>query len=220
MIDARPRCIVLCALSFDGKISPGTGVSSRLFGSIIPNYLTKKRMELREAADAVMVGSNTILADNPSLITPKTQNTIRLIADSRGRTRANHKVLSDNFLSIFLVTESTPTSFKKDILSRKNKQTLICGKNKIDYTRAMKLLYDIGVRKIMIEGGGQLIYQLLSEKLIDEIRLVYMPKFIAKDNAPSIVSGPKSLFEDLNLKIKQHKTIKNFIYLECGVDYL
>jgi riboflavin-specific deaminase-like protein len=214
----RPRCVVLSAISLDAGMSPGRGLSSREFGALIPKRYNKIRDIERLRADAIMVGSNTVSADNPKLISPN-PNVIRVVIDSKGTTKISNNLLSDNFVTLFFVTSNTPKRFLNAIRTRNNKQFVVCGKNKVDLSRAFNIMYAMGIRKVLVEGGGLLINHLLKDKLVDEIKLLYLPTIVGERDAPRFGVGDENLFKKIKLKNKRCHRLKDLVFVEYSVLY-
>ncbi len=214
----RPRCTVLSAVSIDGGMSAGRGASSREFGALIPKRYNKVRDAERLRADAIMVGSNTAYVDNPNLLSPN-PNIIRVVIDSKGITPVSHNLLSNDFATLFFVTSKTPKSFLNAIRARKNKQFVECGNGKVDLVKAFNILYNLGIRRVLVEGGGLLINHLLRDKLVDEIKLLYIPTIVGKDDAPRFAVGSENLFGKVKIAVKRARKLGNLVFVECGVLY-
>lgn len=216
----RPHVTIMSSCSLDGRTSPKPHTSSRVFVPLTPKVFTKRRMDLRKKVDAIMVGSETVLIDDPRLIRPnQNPKTIRIIVDSRGRVKPRHRVLSDRFYTVMLVSRKTPRSYKKMVSSIKNKDIIESGSDKVDLPKAMQKLYKMGVRSILVEGGGTLVYQLLANKLVDEMKIVYLPYFIGAKRSASLVSGTDSIFGRARLRVKRQGVKDNFVYVEGTLDY-
>src|SRR6185369_8693273 len=106
---------VKAAMTLDGKIATASGESKWITGEKAREY----GMKLRKGADAILVGVNTILADNPSLTvrgrkserrSQKENRLRRIVLDSRARTPLSSKVVTDEFaeLTTILVGKSAP----------------------------------------------------------------------------------------------------------------
>lgn len=214
----RLRCTVLSAVSIDGGMSAGRGASSREFRAFIPDRYNKVRDVERLRVDAIMVGSNTAYVDNPNLTSPN-PNIIRVVIDSKGITPLSHNLLSNNFATLFFVTSKTPKCFLNAIRARKNKQFIECGNYKVDLIKAFNILYDLGIRRLLVEGGGLLINRLLKDKLVDEIKLFYIPTIVGKDDAPRFTVGSESLFRKVKITLKKVHKLGDLVFVEYGVLY-
>lgn len=92
------------------------------------------------------------------------------------------------------------------------------GKEKIKLRSALEILYKLGVKTLMVEGGGELIYSLFKENLVDEINLKIGNLIFGGRNAPTLCDGEG--FTHLNAKkVKIMEVIKrkNWLLLQCKV---
>ena len=102
MVRSRPKVILSAAISLDGKIA------TRMGDSALSSGVDKKRLhEIRSQVDAILVGKNTILQDNPMLNVryAKGKSPIRIVLDSLGQTPTNSKIIqtSDKIQTIIAV---------------------------------------------------------------------------------------------------------------------
>lgn len=183
------------AASLDGKISD----ESRKQIKISCEEDFKRVDRLRAESDAVMVGIGTVLADDPRLTVKgeelrrwrikqgKPENPIRVVVDSGCRIPLNAKVLNDEAKTIVAVSKLADRSKVEKL--RQKAEVVTFGENKVNLTALMKYLYEIGVRKVMVEGGATLNYGLLKEGLVDEIYVYYGSMIIGGAKAPTIVDG-------------------------------
>ena len=191
----RPYIIVNAAMSVDGKISLVGGKRIK-----ISNEEDFKRVhELRNSVDAILVGINTILMDNPKLTVKKKfvrnpKNPTRIILDSKLRIPQDAKVLHQSGKTIIATTENSPN---REI----NAEIIRCGKARVDLHCLLSKLWEKGIRSILVEGGSEVIASFLREKLIDEIS-VFVGSIIIGGNAPSLVGGEGAREEDEVIRLK------------------
>jgi 2,5-diamino-6-(ribosylamino)-4(3H)-pyrimidinone 5'-phosphate reductase len=153
--------------------------------------------ELRASADAIMVGVGTILADNPKLNVKskelrekrlregRTENPLKVVVDSKCRIPDDAQVFDGK------VIVAVSKLAKRESLERiaKKAQIVVLGEEKVDLNSLLNFLYDQGVRRLMVEGGGTLISSLLREGLVDEMFIYYAPIIIGGSNSPTICDG-------------------------------
>ncbi len=210
----RPFVFINIASSIDGKISDEKKRQIKI--SCEEDF--KRVDELRADSDAIMVGIGTVLSDNPSLTVKrrylrekriklgKSENPLRVVVDSKAKIPIDAKVLNDEAKTIIAVSERA-SNRKLKILSQKA-DVFVCGKERVNLKELMSYLYNIGVRKLMVEGGGTLISSLLRERLVDEIMIYYGNIIIAGKNSPTIADG-ESFEEPLEVELLSFKKIGN-----------
>ncbi|MCQ4153082.1 MAG: 2,5-diamino-6-(ribosylamino)-4(3H)-pyrimidinone 5'-phosphate reductase [Archaeoglobi archaeon] len=189
----RPYVFVNIASSLDGKISDEKRRQLR----ISCKEDLERVDELRASADAIMVGVGTILADNPKLNVKskelrerrlregRTENPLKVVVDSKCRIPDDAQVFDGK------VIVAVSKLAKRESLERiaKKAQIVVLGEEKVDLNSLLNFLYDQGVRRLMVEGGGTLISSLLREGLVDEMFIYYAPIIIGGSNSPTICDG-------------------------------
>ena len=172
----RPHVIWNTAMSLDGVI----GIQSERLR--FSNDEDKKRThELRASVDAVMVGINTVIADNPSLTVKyaEGENPIRVVVDSKARIPLNSKVLDESAKTIVAVTKKAPIE-RIEKLKKKGADVIVAGNETVNLKLLLQELYKIGVKRVLHEGGGTLNSSMLSEKLIDEAYITIAPILVGE----------------------------------------
>ncbi len=176
----KPYVILNAAMSLDGRITTKSGDST------LSNKADWKRVhQLRNAVDGIMVGKNTVLKDNPKLTVKKeyldanvpVNHPRRIIVDSRAKTPVTANVLQymPEVPTYIAITSRAP---KKRIerLRDAGAHILVCGDGpNVDLELLLEFLYQEGIKKILLEGGGKLNWSMLSLKLINEIQVTIAP---------------------------------------------
>jgi len=191
----RPFIIIKWAESKDGFINNlSTGITRISCEESIA--LTH---QWRSEIDAIMVGTNTVLSDNPQLTTRKFvgANPVRVTIDRNNK-------LSDKKWNIKNQDAPTIILHEQDSFTMKNIHYLDCRQldtkeNNSDQTKMayiMKLLYENGITSILIEGGTTILNNIISQGLWDEARI-----FISNKNLHKGQQGPT-----INFKTKKYKT--------------
>jgi diaminohydroxyphosphoribosylaminopyrimidine deaminase/5-amino-6-(5-phosphoribosylamino)uracil reductase len=188
----RPFVTVKVAQSLDGKIATRTG-DSRWISSEASRKFTHK---LRSRVDAVLVGINTVLQDDP-LLTCRLNNRLnkrqpkKVIVDSRLRLRPDLKIFSSYSPAEVLVAVTSGASPKRVLSFEKNARIIIAKneKGRVDLRDLLRKLAKQGIAHILVEGGGEIIASLLKKKLVDEMFVVIAPKIIGGGRAPVSVAG-------------------------------
>src|SRR3989338_1244759 len=138
-----------------------------------------------------MVGSGTVLADNP-LLTCRTKGMPepqRVICDSRLRVHPRMRVFSVQRDNTLVVTSSKRNRKHERELRRAGIFVLVEGKSKVDLKSLMRALFEVGKRSVLIEGGGMLIGSAFDAGLVDRVYAYVSPKVIGGEHAVSPVRG-------------------------------
>ena len=201
----RPKVILNCAASADGKISLPN--RKQLAISNIEDF--KRVHELRSECDAIIVGIGTILEDNPSLTVRNNSETkpIRIILDTHCRIPSDSKVLNGENKTIVAVGKD----YKEKDLG--NTEILKCGDKEINLKQLLNIIGERGVKKVLVEGGETVMWSFLKEKLFDEYNVFFSSMIIGGVKTPTIAGGEGFQNEKsiLNLKLNCVKQIGNGI---------
>lgn len=188
----RPHVIVKTAISVDGKIATKHGESQWISNPESRAYVHR----LRSETDAIMVGVETLIQDNPRLSArvpgQKERCGWRIIVDSRGRSPHSSTVFNDAFASNTIVaTTSACEPALMNFLKAHQMEAMVLPDRdqRVDLAALMSALYDKGIRSVLVEGGGEIIASLLSQKLVDELRVAIGPMIIGGQRARSFVGG-------------------------------
>ncbi|PSP31638.1 2,5-diamino-6-(ribosylamino)-4(3H)-pyrimidinone 5'-phosphate reductase [Halobacteriales archaeon QH_10_67_22] len=188
--------VVNAAMSADGKLSTREREQVAISG---PDDFDRVDA-LRADSDAVMVGVGTVLADDPSLTVDdpdrrtereaagKPENPARVVADSRMRTPADARVLDEEARTYLLTTEDAPPDFVAEIEDT-GTEVVVAGETRVDLGTAFAELAADGVDQLLVEGGGELIFSLFAEGLVDDFSVFVGPSVIGGRNAPTLADG-------------------------------
>jgi len=185
----KPFIILSSAMSIDGKIASITGDPE-----LSDEEDWKEVHKLRTKVDAIMVGKNTILKDNPKLHIKYHKHTgyTRIVIDSNLKTPINSNVIDfqpEIYSTIICTTEKVSPEKIKEFEEKKVK-IIKSGKNeKVDLVQLMPQLYNIGIKRILLEGGGTLNWSFIEHDLVNEIRLTIAPWIAGGKEAVSLVEG-------------------------------
>lgn len=197
-----PFVTVKVAQSLDGKIATETGDSKWITSDLSRNLAHRMRKDY----DAIMVGVNTILRDNPRLQAwfSKRQPKV-VVVDSQLSTPPQAAVFSDDkevIIATLPIRKGQETENRK-ILSRY--ATILEVKEKsgqVNLRDMLKKLASLGIINIFVEGGGTLIGSLFDEGLVDKIKFFLSPKIIGGKTAFSSVMGQGVRRVEKAIKIK------------------
>jgi len=203
----RPYVILNAAMSLDGKIATYAG-DSRMSS---PADLRRVH-SLRASVDGIMVGMRTLLRDNPKLTVKfaKDRNPHRIIVDSNAQTPLTSYVVrtAKEIPTIVAVTSRAPEN-RIEILERKGVRILVCGKGPLVSVKILlHTLGKLGIRRILLEGGGALNWSMLSSRLVDELSVAITPRILGGEKAVTLVEGKGRGLVREGVKLKLLNTAK------------
>jgi diaminohydroxyphosphoribosylaminopyrimidine deaminase / 5-amino-6-(5-phosphoribosylamino)uracil reductase len=202
-----PFVIAKAAMSLDGKIATRTGDSKW----ITSEAARREAHKLRANVDAIMVGANTVIRDDPRLTVRygvRGRQPLRVVVDARGRTPIGAKIFGSTprerssqagtpvppgiyeATSVVLTTNLSSARWRRrlvllgiDVVIVKHK------KGRADLRAALKVLGKRNVTGLLVEGGGELIGSLFDASLVDKVSLFYAPMVIGGRGAVTAVAG-------------------------------
>ncbi len=215
IVHRTPLVTVKAGMTLDGKIATAAGESRWITGENARAY----GMKLRQGADAILVGINTVLADNPSL-TVRMQNaecrmqnaegrgqTVeapgaeaaveghrlrRIVLDAKGRTPLRAKVASDGYAGLTTVVVNQSAPRRRVAALRECVRVLVApgSGNHINLRWLLKKLGSEDVTSLLVEGGGEVNASFLLQGLAQRIAFFYAPIVLGGHDARAAVGGP------------------------------
>jgi 2,5-diamino-6-(ribosylamino)-4(3H)-pyrimidinone 5'-phosphate reductase len=193
----RPFVFINVAMTADGKID-----TFERKGAAISSPSDKARVDqLRAGADAIMVGGRTLLDEDPKLTVKSEELRAERVAGGRPPnpikvgivTEANIKPESQ-FLNagpadIVIFTTQRTSKRHLALLTSRHVDVYVDKAAKVDLPGALAILKEIGVERLMVEGGSRLNFELLRLGLVDEITAYIAPMIFGGESAPSLASG-------------------------------
>ena len=214
IVQRTPFVTVKAAMTLDGKIATASGESKWITGEKARAH----GMKLRQGSDAILVGINTILADDSSLtarsrkseVRSQNKNLRRIILDSQARTPLDAKVVSDGFavLTTIIVSKDAP---KKRVAALSKRVNIIIApsansklkikNSKLNLRWLLKKLGAENVTSLLVEGGGEVNASFLLGRLAQRVAFYYAPKILGGHDSRKGVAGDgaKSLSEVIQL---------------------
>ena len=201
----RPFVILKSAASLDGKIALAGGHSQWITGEE-----SRRRVhEIRDEVDAILVGVNTVLRDDPRLTARiegrETKNPARVILDSSLRLPENARALLDaDKTKIFVAALKKADKEKVRRLEDRGITVLFPGEKEgeIDLFALMGLLGEREITSVLVEGGSRVNASVLSSGIADKAIFFFAPKIIGGvDSLPMFGrEGVKALDQAVRLK--------------------
>ncbi|MGP8077551.1 MAG: RibD family protein [Thermoplasmata archaeon] len=184
--EPRPEVWVNCAASADGRIAFAAGARARLSSA----EDLRRVQELRAAVDGILVGVGTVILDDPSLRvhwdllgrTPGPEP-MRIVVDGSGRTPEGARVLDGTIPTIVGVSERSRRRFPEHV------RTIVAGAARVDLEELFVRLAGLGVRRLLVEGGAEILASVLRGGSFDRLTVYYAPVLIGAGTAPPIVAG-------------------------------
>jgi len=202
IVRRTPFVTVKAAMTLDGRIATASGESKWITGEAA----RAEGMKLRLGHDAILVGVNTVLADNPSL-TVRTAPGIsanpphilrRIVLDAQARTPLTAKLISDGAASLTTLVVSKDAPARRVAALAKKVRVLVAPlvkkvsgdkKPRVDLPWLLKTLGGENVTSLLVEGGGEVNASFLLGGLAQRIAFFYAPKILGGRDAHKAVAG-------------------------------
>lgn len=198
------------AITVDGRISRAPGKHVR-FGS---NEDVRLMQVIRNKADAIIVGGNSFrnwpypLLPNPALVTPRKKIIYNVVLSNTLRFPLTRKFLSEKRMRPLFLTsrKRIPANFPCEIIR---------SRGEITPRWIVQELVKRGVKVLLIEGGGDIIYQFFKANLINEMYVTLCPKLFGCRGAPTVCDGAGFKNPEIrDLKLVSSRRIKGEIFLK------
>ncbi len=184
----RPFVLYNVAVTADGKVATVDG-DSRVSGR--EDLVEVHR--LRAEFDAVAVGVNTVLADDPMLNVRLVdgEDPIRVVFDSRCRTPADSRLVktAGSIPTVIYCSDVAPEDRVRE-LEEAGVDVHRVGEERVDVAAALRhLAREYGVERLLLEGGPTLAWSFFKEGLVDEVRMAIAPVMVGGSEAPTALEG-------------------------------
>ena len=200
IVTGLPFVTLKTALTLDGRIATRTGHSRWITGPEAREAVHT----LRHRHAGIMVGSGTVLADDPELTTrlsvPGLHPT-RIVVDSRLQVPETARVMNGAAPTIVLTT-SRADADKAARLRELGAEVVLCGDGeRVDLSEAMRAIGERGIGSVLLEGGGRLNGAMIAGGHVDKAMLFYAPAIVGASGAPSgfEYTGPEEMTDALRL---------------------
>lgn len=200
-----PFVILKCASTLDGRIATATGDSKW-----ITNETSRREVHrLRHEVDAILIGSGTLHADNPSLTARienfQTKDPLRIILDSHLSIDETARVITQKSTAdTILVVGPTAPFEKRQRLEKMGVGVLeVPLKNgRLDLGQLMIKLGNMSIQSLLIEGGGKVAAAALKEGIVNKVLFFLAPKFLGGSDGVPVFNGkgPQKICDAFKLK--------------------
>lgn len=198
----RPHVTLKLATTLDGRIATATGESRWITGEAARAFVHR----LRDASDAVLVGSGTALADDPALTVRRgdrvVRTPIRVLLDGRLRVPASARLFAPPEECMGEERAGGPPENRTWIVCAAGRRGLAAARRRaarvieapssrnghVDLVAVFERLAEAGLTTVLVEGGGSLAAALLRADLVDEVHWMLAPKLIGGDGRAAL--GP------------------------------
>lgn len=220
IVHRTPLVSLKCAMTLDGKIATVTGQSKWI--TSLPSR--RWAMRLRQHSDAILVGINTVLADDPALtwrptrphsLRP-TKQLRRIVLDTHARTPLTAKVVSDlaaEHTTIF-VSEKAPEKRRKALAARVRVQEAPLRNGQLDLRWITSALGAAEVTSLLVEGGGRVHASFLEQGLAHRLYFLYAPRIVGGAKAAKAIAGVGAA------TVEQMLPLQNVLWRKIGPDLL
>ena len=215
--------LVNAATSADGKLSSRRREQIAISGA--EDFARVDR--LRAESDAIVVGVGTVLADDPSLVRYDEDHRAarygagavppaRVVVDSRCRTPPDAAILAGDPETYVLTTESAPAERRRG-LEDAGATLVVSGEERVDLESGFRALEDQGLERVMVEGGGELIFSLFEAELVDELSIFVGGTIIGGRDAPTLADGEGFVADFPALDLEGVRRLDDGVLLEWSV---
>ena len=179
------------AMSLDGKIATRTGDSRWITGEEARRYVH----QLRSASDAIMVGINTVLADDPHLTArdehgnPHSRQPLRVLVDSRGSLPRGARLLAEPGHTLVAVAGADEAARRRLAKTGAEVHSVPADDGSVDLPGLVRVLGRRDITSVLVEGGGTLLGSLFDHGLADKVVAFIAPTILGGKTAPSPVAG-------------------------------
>ena len=186
----RPWVIMKAAMSLDGKIATVGGESQWITGEKARHFVH----ELRSQVAAVLVGSGTLLQDNPQLtnrlVKSGGRQPLKILLDSELQVTAQHNLVSQNPQQ--LIVFCTQRAVKAKIEALQGLGVKVIQQNsgaRVNLEEALATLGAFEIQSVLVEGGSEIFAGFSMQNLLNEYYLFYAPFFIGGSQAKGVIAG-------------------------------
>jgi len=217
-----PFVVLKSGISLDGKIATYSGESK---------WITSKEsredaQNLRNRLSSIMVGVNTVIADDPFLTcrVNSEKKLIRIVVDTKLRIPLDSKLVKNKDKLTIVATALSSNEEKKQTLRDLGVKVIEVSEknNRVDLKELVKRLGQEGIDSILIEGGGTLNFSALEEDIVDKTIFYIAPKILGGENSKNCIAGMgfSKLDDAVNLKDLSYRKIGEDLVVEGYIRHI
>lgn len=193
----RPFVFINVAMTADGKID-----TFQRKGAAISSRRDKERVDkLRAESDAVMVGGRTLLDEDPKLTVKSealreerirrglTPNPVKVGVVSQAKFEPHSKFLHEGGGRVVIFTTHRTSNEQFTFLRSQGLEVFVHDGERVDLRAMMQALHELGIRRLMVEGGATLNFELIRLGLADELSAYVAPMIFGGESAPTLAAG-------------------------------
>ncbi len=217
---SKPYVIIVSEVTLDGKLTLYRGASSKELMSLMTKEVYKYLHGIRAQVDGIMVGCETVRTDDPSLTVRYVEgkNPIRVIPCSTANIPYNANVFSPEAKTMIITTKRAPKQ-RLEKIKELGAEVILAGEDLVDFQALMPILYNKGIKRLMVEGGASINWEFMRLGLVDELRIIHLPVIVGGENVPTLVGGEgfKTLKKIVIFELVNHLVIDGFLISEWKV---
>ncbi len=211
------RVDLLTAVSINGLVTMGRGRSSYdllQYMPPLPSEFWAVKAEIRRRHDAVLIGTNTVLTNDPTMASHGSPDyqVVRATLDRTGRIPRHFRFFDGSVRTLIGVAGTTPPDYLR-FLEERGVEAVSCGEDRTDLRLFLKGLEAKGIRSVVCEGGGILNRALLDQGLVGDIHVLLLP-VILDGGSVNLFEGPGM---PVNLKLEGMERVWETVVLRYSV---
>jgi diaminohydroxyphosphoribosylaminopyrimidine deaminase / 5-amino-6-(5-phosphoribosylamino)uracil reductase len=204
IVHKTPLVTLKAGMTLDGKIAPPytpptgeVGLGDAAGGWITSAEARAHVQELRHAADAILVGVNTVIADNPLLTDrtgrPRRRPLLRVVSDSKLRLPLDSRLVKTSKDDLIVFCSFAEEKKRRELEARGirvEQVKLGALDGRPDIAAVVQRLGEMEITSLIIEGGALVNWTALAAHVVDKVFLFYAPKILAGTGSVPFASGP------------------------------
>lgn len=187
IVAKRPFVTLKAASTLDGKIATHTGSSKW----ITSEAARQDVHQLRHINQAILVGVQTVIADDPQLNTRLDggRSPIRIVLDSRLRIPDQARMLHDGGAPVYIFAGAQANRARKQQLEAWGAKVFLTQGERTDLAEVLDVLGSLEISSLLVEGGGEVHASFINQGLADKLVLYIAPKLVGGVAAPGFIGG-------------------------------